>query len=156
MLVFGRELFDKQSEAARRSPRLRINYNFHASFEHPSQRVLNAMEPDSYARPHRHPLQTKDETFFILRGSFGALVFDETGNVREKALLRAGGELVGGNVPAGAFHTLVSLESGSVFFEVKAGPYEAATEKEWAPWAPEEGSAEGQRYLADLKRLLTR
>src|SRR4051812_33413264 len=101
MLIFGRELFDKQSNAARHSPRLRINYNFHASFQHPSQRVMNAMEPDSYARPHRHPVATKDKTFFILRGSFGLFIFDETGSVREKAVLCAGGEFVGGNVPAG-------------------------------------------------------
>lgn len=113
------------------------------------------MDPDSYARPHRHAVAAKDETFFILRGSFGLLVFDEIGNVREKAVVSAGGEFVGGNVPAGAFHTLVSLQSGSVFFEVKAGPYEAARDKEWASWAPEEGNPDGQRYLAELKLLLT-
>lgn len=156
VLVFGREMFDAQSAAARQSARLRINRNIHHSFEHPSQRMLNAMEPDSYAQPHRHPVATKDETFFVLRGSFGLLVFDEIGNITEKAIVRAGGEFVGGNVPAGTFHTMVSLESGSVFCEVKAGPYEAATEKELATWAPEEGSAEAPLYLVKLKQSLAR
>lgn len=153
-LVFGREMLDRLTAAARQAPRLRMNSNVHSSFTHPSQRVLNAMEPDSYARPHRHPVATKDETFLVARGAFGLFVFDEGGNVTEKALLRAGGDFIGGNVPAGIFHTLVSLETGSVFFEAKAGPYDAATDKEWAPWAPQEGQPEARRYLARLKRLL--
>src|SRR5574340_1780094 len=143
-LVFGRETFERLTVAARQAPRLRTNWNIHGSFTHPSQRVFNAMEPDSYARPHRHPVATKDETFIVVRGAFGMFVFDDSGNVIEKALLRAGGDLIGGNVPARSFHTLVSLESGSVFFEAKAGPYDAGTDKEWDPWEPEEGHPEGR------------
>jgi len=57
-------------------------------------------------------------------------------------------------VPANTFHTLVSLEPGSVFFEAKAGPYDAPTDKQWAPWAPEEGHADAPAYLEKLRKLV--
>jgi hypothetical protein len=56
-------------------------------------------------------------------------------------------------VPAGTFHCLVSLESGSVFFEAKAGPYDPATDRDWPLWAPAEGDAEALLYLARLRAL---
>lgn len=152
--LFKRQMLEELSASARNAPRRRINSNIHQSHSHPSQRVVIAMEPDSYARPHRHPVATKDETLFVLRGAFGLLCFDEAGNVTTKAVLRAGGETIGCNVPAGTFHTLVSLEPGSVFFEAKAGPYDAPTDKEWAPWAPEEGHSDAPAYLAKLRQLV--
>ena len=152
--LFGRKTLDDLIASARNAPRRRINSNIHAAHSHPSQRVLIAMEPDSYGRPHRHPSASKEETLFVLRGAFGLLCFDEAGNVTTKAVLRAGGETFGCTVPAGTFHTLVSLEPGSVFFEAKAGPYDAPTDKEWAPWAPEEGHADAPAYLARLRQLV--
>ena len=152
--LFGRKTLDELTASARSAPRRRIHSNLHASPSHPSQRVVIAMEPDSYGRPHRHPAATKDETLFVLRGAFGLLCFDEAGSVTTKAVLRAGGETFGCNVPAGTFHTLVALEPGSAFFEAKAGPYDAPTDKEWAPWAPEEGSAGAPAYLEKLRQLV--
>jgi cupin fold WbuC family metalloprotein len=152
--LFGSKTMDELTASARKVPRRRINANLHASYAHPSQRVMIAMEPDSYSRPHRHCASIKDETLLVLRGSFGLLCFDEGGNVTTKALLREGGETIGCNVPAGTFHTLVCLEPGSVFFEAKAGPYDASTDKEWAPWAPEEGHADAPAYLEKLRQLV--
>jgi cupin fold WbuC family metalloprotein len=152
-IFFGQEAFDALSAAARESPRRRKNKDFHDSAAHPAQRFLNAVEPDSYIRPHRHREPYKEETFVVLRGAFGLLLFDEGGNVIDQVLLRAGGDVVGAHVPAGVFHALVALEPGSIFFEVKAGPYDVRTDKEWGTWAPAEGDPEAAHYLERLRAL---
>jgi cupin fold WbuC family metalloprotein len=66
------------------------------------------MEPDSYVRPHRHAAGHKDETLIVLRGRFGLLLFDAAGQVATRAVLEPAGELVGTNIPAGTFHSLVA------------------------------------------------
>ena len=150
---FGRECLDALSERAAASPRRRMNLNFHDTPAHPANRMFNAMEPDSYIQPHRHSAAFKDETFIVVKGAVGMVLFDEHGNVSQTALLRANGDLIGAHVPAGVFHSVLALEPGSIFFEVKAGPYDPATAKDSAPWAPEEGAAEAPAYLSKLKAL---
>jgi cupin fold WbuC family metalloprotein len=152
-LFFGAQCFEQLTAAARSRTRGRKNLDFHEAASHPAQRLLNAVEPDSYIRPHRHLEASKDETFVVLRGAFGLVCFDESGKVTEARVLRAHGDLVGAHVPARTFHCLVSLEHGSVFFEAKAGPYDAATDKDWPAWAPPEGAAEAPAYLDRLRAL---
>jgi cupin fold WbuC family metalloprotein len=150
---FGRECLDALTARAAESPRRRTNLNFHDTPAHPANRMLNAMELDSYVRPHRHSAAFKEETFVVLKGAFGVVLFDEHGNISSTARLRAGGDLIGAHVPAGVFHSVVALEPASVFFEVKAGPYDPATAKDWAPWAPDEGAPEAPEYLGKLRAL---
>lgn len=152
---FGRECLAALSARAAASPRRRMNLNFHDTPEHPANRMFNAMEPDSYVRPHRHNAAFKDETFIVVQGAFGVILFDERGGVSRTAELRAHGDLIGTHLPAGIFHTVVALEPGSVFFEVKAGPYDAATAKDSAAWAPDEGAAEAPAYLRKLRALFS-
>jgi cupin fold WbuC family metalloprotein len=140
------------TDQARASPRRRKNYNFHAQEADPANRLLNAMEPGSYVQPHRHLDPTKDETFIVVRGRFGLVLFDGDGAVARTAVLAASGDAIGADVPYGTYHTLISLESGSVFFEAKAGPYRPIGEQERAPWAPPEGDPRAAAYLADLER----
>lgn len=68
-----------------------------------------------------------------------------------RRILAPGGDPFGVHIPAGEFHTFVSLESGTVFFESKAGPYRPLSPEEKAPWAPGEGNAEAAGYLASLR-----
>ena len=152
--VFGTDCFDALTAQAQASTRARKNLNFHATPAHPSQRLLNAVEPASYVQPHRHVGAMRDETLIALRGAFGILLFDERGNVAAKAVIRAGGEQVGANIPAGVFHSLIALETGSVFIEAGAGPYDPVAAKELAPWAPAEGSEGASAYHARLRALL--
>ena len=152
-LLLGNELFDQLTARARASQRRRMNLNLHPSPSSPAHRFLNAMEPDSYGAPHRHLAPGKDETTIVLRGRFGFLVFDEQGKITTKAILGSGCDAVAANVPAGTFHCLVSLEPGGVLMEAKAGPYDRATDKDWAPWAPAEGAAGAAGYLEKLRRL---
>ena len=148
-----RECLDALSSTARESPRRRKNLNFHAELSHPAQRLLNAVEPGSYIRPHRHSHPDRDETFVVVRGALGLVIFDDSGRVTHSVVLRANGDTVGGHVPSGTFHTLVSLEPGSIFFEAKAGPYEAITDKDFGPWSPPEGHPDVAAYLGKLEAL---
>jgi len=140
-------LLDSASRRAADSPRLRKNHNFHASDTEPCNRLLNAIEPGSYVRPHCHLETVKDETLVVVRGKVGVLEFDNAGRVTGSAVLEAGGDLIGMNVPHGTIHSLVALAPGTIFFEAKAGPYTPLQPAELPVWAPEEGSVAAQPYL---------
>lgn len=140
------------SAAARTRPRLRLNRNLHA-MEDPVHRLLNAMEPGSYVRPHRHLHPPKSETFVVVKGAVGLLVFDEAGTVLETLELASAGETLGADLPAGSWHTLVALEQGTVFFETKVGPYVSPVLEDLASWAPAEGDARAAALVAGWEAL---
>lgn len=141
---------DKTSELAIKSPRLRMNFNFHPNLEDPINRMLNAMEPGTYIQPHKHESPEKFEVFLVLRGRFVAICFDEVGNIADFTLLDANVGKFGVEIPGGTLHTLISLESGSVAYEVKSGPYQPITAKNFAPFAPAEGDPDVAEYLKKL------
>lgn len=140
------------SDEARRRPRLRINRNLHA-MEDPVHRLLNAIEPGSYVRPHRHGTPPKSETIVVLAGELGLVLFDDEGGVLSATRLAAAGPLYGADLPPGAWHGIVALAPGTVFFETKPGPYVPPGAGDLAAWAPAEGepAAEGfQRRITEL------
>lgn len=147
--VIDDALLTELSAEAQASPRLRKNRNLHRDYQEPCQRLLNAMEPGSYIRPHRHLDPPKPEAFLVLRGRFAALIFDDDGTLMQVVPLGRGAAS-GLDVPAGVWHSIVCLEEGSVFFETKPGPYAPLDDKDFAPWAPAEGSPEAVAYLARL------
>lgn len=151
--LIDNKLLDEVSSEARNSPRKRKNRNLHTSDDAPANRLLNAVEPGSYVAPHRHLDPTKDETFVMLRGRFGLVIFDDAGKVIQTQVIEAGGDVNGVDIPHGTWHSLVSLQSGSVFFEAKAGPYIPITPEEKAPWAPAENDSAAADYLARMERL---
>jgi cupin fold WbuC family metalloprotein len=156
--VIDSNLLDDVSGEARNSLRLRKNRNIHARDDAPAQRLLNAIEPGSYVAPHRHLDPAKDETIVVLRGRFGVVIFDDAGKVTQTQIIEAAdanGKACGVDIPHGTWHSVVSLQPGSVFFEAKAGPYSPFTPEEKAPWAPVENSPGAVEYLAGLKKLLS-
>lgn len=152
MKILDNQLLAEISAQARGNPRLRQNYNLHASLDDPCQRLLNAMEPGSYIRPHRHLTPPKQEGFVGVRGRLAAFIFDRQGNVIDVVLFGPREAACGVDLPEGVWHTVVSLESGSVFYETKTGPYVPISADDMAPWAPAEGSAEAEKYLESLVR----
>ena len=83
MKIINEQLLDETQAKALQSPRLRMNYNFHEKLDDPINRLLNAMEPGTYLRPHRHLNPAKDEIFLLLRGKVAVFLFDEEGNITE-------------------------------------------------------------------------
>ena len=152
MKTITQDLLDQVTGEARDSVRLRKNYNLHPNDAFCCHRLLNAMEPGSYIQPHRHLDPNKDESMVILRGRLGVVSFDGAGVVTGTHLLQAGDE-VAVDIPHGEFHTVVSLEPGTVFFEAKAGPYLPLAGDEKAPWAPAEGDEGVGSYRATLLAL---
>lgn len=150
MKIIDPALLDQLTAAALTHPRLRQNHNFHVGYDEPCQRLLNAVEPGSYIRPHRHLDPPRPETFVVLRGRLAVFVFRDDGQIENILILTRDGATLGADLPAGAWHTVVSLESGTVFFETKPGPYLPLADKDWAPWAPAEGSAEAAGYMEGL------
>jgi cupin fold WbuC family metalloprotein len=146
-------LLDEVSREAAASPRLRKNRNFHPADDYPANRLVNAIEPGSYIRPHRHLDANKDETMVVLRGRLALVLFDDAGNVAQTVLLGTDADALGVDIPHGAWHTAFALEPATVFFEAKAGPYRPLTVEEMAPWAPPEGALESAAYLNGLSRL---
>jgi cupin fold WbuC family metalloprotein len=153
MKILDEKILDGLSAAARENPRRRMNLNLHEDYGDPYQRLLNAVEPTSYVRPHRHLTPPKPETFLAVRGRFAVVLFADDGAILQVAFLSPGREVVA-DIRAGAWHAVVSLEPGSVFFEAKPGPYEPLSDKDWAPWAPAEGSGEAEGYLEKLREAI--
>lgn len=153
MKIIDQQLLNAISAQAQENPRLRKNHNLHPSDDFCCHRLLNAIEPDSYIRPHRHLDPVKDETFVIIRGKLGVIIFDDHGTAIQTVVLDSEGDAVIADIPHGVFHGAVSLAPGTIFFEAKAGPYKPLTEAEKANWSPEDGSSEVAGYLATLKEL---
>jgi len=151
--IVDRELLDAVSVAARTAPRLRKNHNLHQSDASVCHRLLNAIEPGSYIRPHRHLDPEKSEAMILLRGSLGVITFDAQGRVTASVLLRAGGDQVVADIQYGVYHTALALETGTIFFEAKAGPYLPLAPEEQADFAPKEGSPAAASYLERLAAL---
>ena len=150
MIKIDLNLLDQTSQKARISPRLRMNYNLHSGPEDTMQRMLNAMEPGTYIRPHKHEHPDKREVFFALKGTLCLVEFEDDGRIREYTLLSPGSDCIGAEIPARTFHTVISLESGSVAYELKDGPYIPIEDKNFAVWAPSEGTAEAEVFLEQL------
>lgn len=153
MKVITRELLAQVSAAARRNPRLRKNYNLHPSDESRCHRLLNAIEPGSYIRPHRHLDPEKDEAFILMSGSLGIVTFTDDGKVAETVMLSHAGGNLAADIPHGVYHTALSLEPGTVFYESKAGPYRQLNEDEKGAWAPEDTDPQAQAFLMRLRSL---
>ncbi len=93
-----------------------------------SQRMLNAIEPGSILPIHRH--QHTSEVVVCLRGRLVEEYYDDEGCLLETIELTPNGATYVLNVPKGQWHTVKSLESGTVILEAKDGKYEPLTEED--------------------------
>jgi cupin fold WbuC family metalloprotein len=151
--VITRELLNQVSAEARQNPRLRKNFNIHPSDESRCHRLLNAIEPDSYIRPHRHIDSEKDEAFILMSGKLGIVTFTDDGIVAEAVLLSQENGNLAVDIPHGVYHTALGLESGTVFYETKSGPYRQLIDSEKVAWAPEDSDPLAKEYLLRLRSL---
>ncbi len=116
-------ILDELTSKAKESPRLRMNMDLRDSAEDTSQRMLNAIEPGSPLPIHRH--QRTSETVVCLRGRLVEEFYDDLERTcTERIELSPNGPVVALNIPAGQWHTVHALESGTVILEMKNGKYE--------------------------------
>ena len=151
MKIIDKQLLDETTERAKQSARLRMNHNFHEVLDDPVNRLLNAMEPDTYIRPHRHWNPDKNEIFLLLRGKVAVFIFDDTGRITDTILLDPLNGCYGGEIPPGVWHGLLVLESGTVIYEIKEGPFAPLKPENMAPWSPSADDSKGvEEYLRKL------
>lgn len=155
MKIITQSVLDQLSLEASDSKRLRKNLNMHDDYADTCQRLFNAMEPGTYIRPHRHTDPPKPECFMAVRGRMALIVFDDDGEIRQVLPFGSGCDTLAIDLPAGQWHSIVVLESGSIFFETKPGPYVPMSDKDFAPWAPEENSPDVGSYLSALTQVVT-
>ncbi len=150
-MIIDSEMLDSLSAEAGTSPRRRKNRNFHVADASPCNRLLNAIEPDSYVQPHRHSDPEKGETILLLKGKLGVLFFSEAGEVVRQWVLDPATGKYGINVPFGTIHSVLALAPGTVFFEAKSGPYVPISDAERVDWAPTEGDPAVPLYLEMMR-----
>jgi cupin fold WbuC family metalloprotein len=150
MLVIDKKLTDSLTEEALIHPRKRKNLNFHRVFSDPMNRMLHAMEPETYVQPHKHENPDKREAFIILRGKVAVVEFDDAGNIREHIILDPLTGNYGAEIQPRTWHCLIVLEKGSLVYEVKDGPYDPSDDKFFASWAPAEGDPGTSAYRKKL------
>jgi cupin fold WbuC family metalloprotein len=142
------------SRSARGQARGRTNQNFHAP-EDGYQRMLNAIQPGSYVRPHRHVAPGKSETFVVLTGEIGFFWFDDDGGLLGARRIGSDQETRAVDLQPGVWHCFLALAPDTVVFEGKNGPYDAATDKQFPAWAPAEGDPSASAYARTLLGVLT-
>ena len=128
-MVISQAILDSLTEKAKASPRLRMNLDLRNSSEDLSQRMLNAIEPGSPLPIHRH--KHTSETVVCLRGRLIEEFYDEFERIcTDRIELTPNGPITLVNIPAGQWHTVKALESGTVLLECKDGLWEPLGEED--------------------------
>jgi cupin fold WbuC family metalloprotein len=153
--LIGEDLVRQVVEGSRNSPRKRILLPFHKGPESTLHRMINGLQPYSYIRPHRHLSPPKAESIIVIQGAILSFLFNRDGKVEAVCTLAAGSPDFGVDSEPGAFHTFLALEEDTVIFEVKPGPYEQSSDKDFASWAPAEGTPETKSYMEYLYGLVS-
>src|SRR6201990_2307107 len=125
MKLLSHDLLDELAQKATARPRARAHHNIHESAGDVVQRFLVVANRNSYFRPHRH--LTKSELAMVLRGRVHVLTFDEHGTVLARYAVGEDTASMAYETPRDTWHTLTADIDGTAFFEVKQGPYDAAT-----------------------------
>ena len=159
--IFDRDYYAEISNRARCNSRLRQHDNIHHSYDDPVQRLFNAIEPQSYIRPHRHWSDARAELLVAIRGKMALMIFDDDGNTIDIYPLGVGCDDTFA-VPAvelnpSTWHTVIALVPDCVLLEIKAGPFDPGQPKDLAPWAPEEENKKAARdYQINLFQQVQR
>lgn len=129
-MIISNQIIDNLIAEAKASPRLRKNYNLHASTSDSVQRMFNAMESGTIVPIHRH--KSVNETMILLRGKMKVIEYDENYSPTSTILDINSGN-IGVHIKSCVWHTVEVLEEGTVVFEVKEGPYQPLSEDDILP-----------------------
>jgi cupin fold WbuC family metalloprotein len=154
VVLLTEALVERTLVASRESPRRRALLPFHKDHDELLHRMFNALQPGTYVRPHRHLRSHKHEVFLLLRGALDFVIHSEDGQIESAHRLIAGSAQFGIDIPPSAYHSLIVRAPDTVVYEVKEGPYAALDDKDFASWAPAEGSPEVKAYMEQLEAAL--
>ena len=151
--VVDAALLAAKARDAAANPRRRDMHRFHAANGENPHRMVNTIQPGSYVRPHRHLAPAKSESFVLLSGSLGHVVFADDGSfsASDCVVLDRQRGVLAIDVRPGIWHGIVALAPDTAVFEVKPGPYTPIDDKDFAPFAPAEDAPEAKAYLRELE-----
>lgn len=144
------EMIEAGLVASRESVRKRMILPIHRKQEAVVQRLVNFLQPGTYIRPHKHPLDHATETIILLKGSVRFFTFDDAGGVLTDQVVTSSpipGVL---DMEPNVWHSFLVLEEDTILFESKKGPYNAKTDKEFAEWSPSEGQQTVEKWMKKL------
>lgn len=151
MKIIDNTLLNNLSTQATNNVRLRMNYNLHDTTDDPFNRFLNAMQPNTYIRPHKHASPPRSEGVVVLRGELAVIIFNNDGSVKQIEIVNPTKGVWGVDIAPNEWHMSVILEPDTVIYEAKPGPYAPIAECDWAPWAPlAENKDEVEKYIASI------
>lgn len=140
-------------EASRESPRKRMILPIHRKQSAEVQRLINFLQPGTYIRPHKHPMDHATESIVVLKGSIWFFTLDDTGSVLTDNLLKPNPIPSIIDIEPNTWHTFVVLEEDTILFECKKGPYNAETDKEFASWSADESDPSAFEQLRNHLNL---
>lgn len=150
MIKFDDNLINNIVAKSRIAERKRSHHLFHQFHSDPLQRMLNSMQPGTYLQPHKHEDPDRLEVLVVLKGKYLVVEFKNNGEIKDHMILEAGSLQQGAEIAAAVFHTVICLEPDSVLYEIKEGPFSPIGDKDFASWAPKEGSPQCDGYLQNI------
>ena len=140
-------LFNELIEAAKLSPRLRSDKNFHNDYTAPVQRLFIGLIKGTYVPPHLHPQANKWEIIMAVKGRTGLVIFDDKGKITHKLILEPGQSNMGLENPPNSWHTVYPIDDQSVIMEIKEGPFDPEQVTHFADWAPTANQDDPTNFL---------
>jgi len=110
-----------------------VRVSLHSSPENSLHNMIIAQSSKTYNRPHKH--KNKAETYHILYGEQIVLIFDDSGNVREKFMMSKEENMIY-RFEKNTFHMTIPTTPCVIFHESKIGPFVRKGDSIWADWAP--------------------
>ena len=120
-MELNNQLLDELAQKARASERRRMNFDLRTTVADHSQRMLNALEPDTVLPIHRHTKST--EVVVILRGRMDEIFYDDQRRETARYHLDPSKGIYGLSIPVGQWHGIEVFEP-TVILECKDGAYE--------------------------------
>jgi len=154
MIKINKELIEPIIKEGQVSARKRKNFNFHPSASDPMHRMIHASNKRTYVQPHKHENPDKTEAFIMLKGRVVVIEFNDEGEIVDHIIMDPTTGNHGVEIPPRVWHSLITLENDSVFYEVKNGPWDPSDDKFFAPWAPQENENESENYMHNLLQKL--
>lgn len=125
---------DSLSQQAKANPRLRQSYDLRTTPDDQSQRMLNALEPETELPIHRH--RHSSETMVVIRGSVTELFYNDEGTLTDAITVApihnpSNPQSVSMiQIEKGQWHSLKCNEPDTIIFEAKDRAYEPLTEED--------------------------
>jgi len=146
-------LLEELKEKATQSERKRSHHTFHRPEEY-VQRMVDFLLKGTYIPPHKHSDPDKVEHFVVIMGKVACINHNEDGSINEIIMLSPNGPNYSVDITPNTYHMFVCVTDEAAMVEVTEGPYNPASHKKFAPFAPGETDPEAPKYLEEIEKAV--